>query len=79
MSISRTGATGYIGGDALYTLINAHPDWNITCLVRNSDKGAKIAASYPQVRLVYGTLDSVELLEEEAGTADIIYRIILPT
>jgi hypothetical protein len=47
-------------------------------MVRNADKGAKVAASYPKVRLVYGTLDSVGLLEEEAGKADIIYRNVLP-
>lgn len=72
---SRTGATGYIGGDLLYALFQAHPGWEYTCLVRNADKGAKVAAAYPKVRLVYGTLDSIELLEEEAGKADIIYRM----
>jgi hypothetical protein len=64
--------------DLLYALFKAHPDWEYTCIVRNAEKGAKIAASYPKVRLVYGTLDSVDLLEEEAGRADIIYRNILP-
>lgn len=71
---SSTGATGYIGGDALFALVEAHPDWEYTCLVRNPDKGAKVAAIYPKVRLVYGTLDSTDLLEEEAGKADIVYR-----
>lgn len=33
-----------------------------------------MAAAYPKVRLVYGTLDSTDLLEEEAAKADIIYR-----
>ena len=55
-------------------IINAHPDWEITALVRNSDKGAKIAQVYPSVRLVYGDLDSVDLIEEEASNADIVYR-----
>ena len=49
-----------------------HPEYEITCLVRNSDKGAKIAGQYAKVRLVYGTLDDSEILENEAEKADII-------
>lgn len=60
----------------LYALQKKHSDWDITCLVRNADKGAKIAALHSKARLVYGSLDSIQLLEEEAGEADIIYRII---
>ncbi|KAF2262080.1 NAD(P)-binding protein [Lojkania enalia] len=67
-----TGATGYIGGDALYVIANSYPDLEITALVRNSDKGAKIATQYPKIRLVYGTLDSTELLTTEASSADIV-------
>ncbi|OAL02831.1 NAD(P)-binding protein [Phaeosphaeriaceae sp. SRC1lsM3a] len=67
-----TGATGYIGGDALYTVANAYPDLQITAMVRNSDKGAKIAAEYAGVRLVYGDLDSSDLITREATDADIV-------
>lgn len=73
-SVFLTGATGYIGGDALYRIVEAHPDWDITAIVRNSDKGAKVAQQYPKVHLVYGDLDSTELLEEEASKADIVYH-----
>lgn len=69
-----TGTTGYIGGDFLYLVSQKHPDWEITCLVRNSDKGAKVAKVYPKVRLVYGDLDSVELIEEEAANTDIVFH-----
>ncbi|KAL6249969.1 hypothetical protein RBB50_002270 [Rhinocladiella similis] len=69
-----TGTTGYIGGDFLYLVSQRHPDWELTCLVRNSDKGAKIATSYPKVRLVYGDLDTVDLIEEEAANTDIVYH-----
>jgi hypothetical protein len=48
-------------------------------LVRNTHKGSKVVAAYPKVRLVYGTLDSLDLLEEEGAKADIIYRIVFPT
>ncbi|KAF2114777.1 NAD dependent epimerase/dehydratase family protein [Lophiotrema nucula] len=67
-----TGATGYIGGDALYAIVSGYPDLEITALVRNSDKGAKVASQYPKIRLVYGDLDSTELLTTEASKADIV-------
>ena len=70
--LCSTGATGYIGGDALYAIAKAHPDLEITVLVRNSDKGAKVASQYPSARLVYGDLDSAELLTTEASNADIV-------
>ncbi|KAH9827711.1 Nucleoside-diphosphate-sugar epimerase [Teratosphaeria destructans] len=66
------GATGYIGGDALYAIAHAHPEYDITALVRNSDKGAVVAKEYPSIRLVYGDLDDSALLEEEAKKADIV-------
>ncbi|CAO2649260.1 Nn.00g066450.m01.CDS01 [Neocucurbitaria sp. VM-36] len=67
-----TGATGYIGGDALYAIANTYPDLEITALVRSSDKGAKVAAQYPKIRLVYGNLDSTDLITTEASNADIV-------
>jgi len=67
-----TGATGYIGGDALYLIAKTYPDLEITALVRNSDKGAKVASQYAKIRLVYGDLESSDLLTKEAAAADII-------
>lgn len=82
-SVSSTGATGYIGGDALYELMKRHSDdYQVAALVRNSDKGAQIASQYPNIRLVYGDLDSAETLQEEARKADIVLRMLpagLPT
>lgn len=67
--------TGYIGGDALYALNQSHPEYEITALVRNTDKGAKIAQQYPKVQLVYGDLDSEDVIEAEAGKADVVCRM----
>ena len=67
-----TGATGYIGGDAVFAIANAHPEYDFTCLVRNSDKGASVVKDYPSFKLVYGDLDSVDLIEEESKKADIV-------
>jgi N-acetyl-gamma-glutamylphosphate reductase len=69
-----TGATGYIGGDILYALEKAHPEYEYSALVRDSDKGAPVAAAFPKTRLVYGGLDDSQLLEDEAARADIVIR-----
>jgi hypothetical protein len=66
--------TGYIGGDALYALQKAHPEYEYTGFVQNSSKGAPVAAAYPNIRLVYGNLDDAELLEKESARADIVLR-----
>jgi len=55
-------------------MIEAHPEWDITASVRNSDKGGQVAAICPSVKLVYGDLDAVDMIEEEASKADIVYR-----
>ena len=72
--LCSTGSTGYIGGDVLYEVAQAHPEYDITCLVRNSKKGAKIGSQYAKVKLVYGTLDDAKILEEEARKADVVLR-----
>ena len=66
------GATGYIGGDALYEIASKHPELEIAALVRNSDKGAQVASQHSKIRLVYGSLDDEAKLEEEAKKADIV-------
>ncbi|KJY01854.1 putative nucleoside-diphosphate-sugar epimerase protein [Zymoseptoria brevis] len=67
-----TGVTGYIGGDALFAIATAHPEYEITALVRNTDKGAAVASHFAKVRLVYGDLDSEDLIEKESAAAHIV-------
>lgn len=74
MTVSRTGTTGYIGGDGLFVLYQAHPDWEFSALVRNKEKATQLVNQFPKVRIVYGDLDSADILEEEAAKADIVYR-----
>ena len=69
-----TGATGFIGGDALYAFHEAHPEWDIAALVRNVEKGAKLKQAFPNVRLVTGELESADVLEMEAQKADVVIR-----
>lgn len=56
------------------SIIEAHPEWEITASVRNSDKGGQVAALFPRIKLVYGDLDAVAMIEEETSKADIVYR-----
>lgn len=69
-----TGATGFIGGDFLYSALKAHPDWQWSCLVRSEEKGRKVGALSSQISLCCGTIDDVNLIEEEASKADIIFH-----
>jgi N-acetyl-gamma-glutamylphosphate reductase len=68
----RTGATGYIGGDALYAIATAHPDFHITCLARDEEKGRQITKAFPDVKIIIGDLDSSAILEKESAAADIV-------
>ena len=78
IKIFLTGATGYIGGDALYELTQAHPEWDYSLLIRTQDKADKVRAQYPDARIVLGSLDDSELLKDEAAKADIVLRACTP-
>ncbi|KAJ5986511.1 hypothetical protein N7451_010876 [Penicillium sp. IBT 35674x] len=69
-----TGTTGYIGGDGLYAIAHAHPDWELSALVRNKDKAAVLSSKYPKIRVVHGDLDSTDIIEEEVKKADIVFH-----
>ncbi|TGZ83701.1 NAD(P)-binding protein [Ascodesmis nigricans] len=66
------GATGYVGGTILHTLITAHPDYLITVLVRTSEASALISQTYPSVTPVIGTLDATDILTQAATGVDIV-------
>lgn len=70
---NSTGATGYIGGDALHALYKAHPEYQISALVRDPAKSADVfAKEYPNVRIVQGSLDDGDLVADEAAKADVV-------
>lgn len=68
---SRTGATGYIGGEALYN-IASNARYRISCLIRDSAKGSIVKDRYPDIRIVQGDLDDAELIAHEAENADVV-------
>ena len=64
----------------MFAISTAHPDYEISCLVRNSEKGAEVASQYAKIKLVYGTLDNIDVLKQEAKHADVVlsqYSILL--
>ncbi|KAL5591679.1 hypothetical protein ACKLNR_013162 [Fusarium oxysporum f. sp. zingiberi] len=73
--IFLTGATGYIGGDVLHTLLKSHPEYKVRALVRDVSKGAAITKSYSQVQLVTGGLDDADVIAQEAQDADVVLHL----
>ena len=68
-----TGATGYIGGEALYQLLNSSQKYDITALVRSEEKAENLkTATGNKVRTVIGHLDDLELIDEQVRANDII-------
>ncbi|KAL1857631.1 hypothetical protein Daus18300_010271 [Diaporthe australafricana] len=72
VNVFLTGITGYTGGDIFHVLEKAHPDFEYSLLVRNESKAAPVKEKYPNVRIVYGSLDDSKVLEEEASKTDIL-------
>lgn len=74
MTPHSTGATGYIGGDALFAVQEAQPTWNISVLIRNEEKGAQVKKSFPKVEVVIGGLDDYNIIKDAASKSDIVIR-----
>ncbi|KAH7355820.1 NAD dependent epimerase/dehydratase family protein [Pyrenochaeta sp. MPI-SDFR-AT-0127] len=74
--ILLTGATGYVGGEVLYTLDNSNlGTLQITCLVRDEKKALEVQAVHPNIKTVLGDLDDVALVQREAEAADIVLHL----
>lgn len=65
---------GYIGGSAHAAIARAHPDWDITLLVRNEERGKPIKEAYPKSKFVYGSLDDADVVQKAAAEADVVVR-----
>ncbi|KPA35522.1 nad dependent epimerase dehydratase family protein [Fusarium langsethiae] len=74
-SIFLTGASGYVGGQLLRELSHTHPEYSIATLVRDSHAAETVSQAYPKVRTVVGDLDDSELVEQEAGKADVVLNV----
>jgi putative NADH-flavin reductase len=54
-------------------MATAHPDWQLSVLVRSKEKAAQVSSKYPGIRIVHGDLDSADIIEEEVKNADIVF------
>lgn len=69
-----TGGSGYIGGSILHSLVKTFPHLEVTALVRNEEKAAKITAAHPDVKIAIGDFNSKEVIERAAEESNIVIR-----
>ncbi|KAF2175102.1 NAD(P)-binding protein [Zopfia rhizophila CBS 207.26] len=65
-----TGATGYIGGSILDTIVTNHPEYDITVLLRSVP--LNFSTRYPNVKIIKGDYDSFDILAEAASQANVV-------
>ncbi|KAJ7266576.1 nucleoside-diphosphate-sugar epimerase [Mycena rebaudengoi] len=65
-----TGSTGYIGGSVLAGITVAHPEYQITAVLRKVSQ--RYVDAYPHVKTIVGDYDSAELLAKVAADNDIV-------
>jgi len=70
-SIFFIGITGYIGSSVANRLLALETPFPITALTRSKDKAELINNLRPHVKAVVGTLEDLDLLEEQASKHDI--------
>ncbi|KEY71964.1 hypothetical protein S7711_07110 [Stachybotrys chartarum IBT 7711] len=71
VKVFLTGATGYIGGDALFQLRD-NSELEFALLIRSEEKAKKVRDKYPRARIVIGGLGDSEILKREAAEADVV-------
>ena len=66
------GISGFVGAHTVGHLIEKYPDYNVIGLVRNDEQAKLIEARWPHVKTVIGTLDTPDVLVEQASKADVV-------
>ena len=51
-----------------------HEDLEICCLVRDAKKGDVVKQAYPDLKIVHGSLDDIDLIRSQAESADVVLR-----
>ncbi|KXS19965.1 NAD(P)-binding protein [Gonapodya prolifera JEL478] len=72
VKVFLTGATGYIGGQVLFALLNRADAsrYKIAALIRGEERAQKLRDL--GTRVVVGSLDDVEIIKKEASEADVV-------
>lgn len=71
-----TGSSGYVGGSTTKALLAAHPEYEVTALVRDQAQEKIIKGAWPNVKTVIGTLDDEATLADEASKADVVLSML---
>lgn len=71
-TIFITGIAGFIGSSMVSRLVEKHPDYKIIGLVRNDEQMKLVKARWSHVETIIGTLDTAEILIEQASKADVV-------
>ncbi|KAJ7673891.1 hypothetical protein DFH06DRAFT_1319008 [Mycena polygramma] len=70
------GGTGYIGSPIFSRFIEKNdPKFNITALVRSTEKAEKLRALNVQLNIVSGSHDDAALVERLASEADVVFAL----
>ncbi|KAJ7775103.1 nucleoside-diphosphate-sugar epimerase [Mycena metata] len=65
-----TGTTGYIGGSVLAAITKAHPEYDVTAILRKVSQN--YVDAYPRVKTIVGDYDSADILADAASKSDIV-------
>ncbi|KAF2267753.1 NAD(P)-binding protein [Lojkania enalia] len=65
-----TGGTGYVGGSVLDAIVEAHPEYEVTALLRKIPDD--FSSRYPGVKIVQGDYDSADILSQAASEAEVV-------
>ncbi|KAK4184943.1 hypothetical protein QBC35DRAFT_454755 [Podospora australis] len=66
------GASGHIGAAVLDLVKKTYPNLDITALVRSHADGKHLEATYTGVKMIQGSLDDLELIEQEAAASQLV-------
>lgn len=73
MNVLVTGATGFVGGHLVPELLKRN--FNITCLVRNLEKGEALKEKYGDIALIQGDVTKPETLKGISENIDYVIHL----
>lgn len=73
MNVLVTGATGFVGGHLVPELLKCN--FNVTCLVRNMEKGKVLKEKYGEIALIQGDVTKPETLKGISENIDYVIHL----
>ncbi|GME50524.1 uncharacterized protein K452DRAFT_272103 [Neofusicoccum parvum] len=66
------GGTGHIGGEVINAIVKRFPGIEITTLVRDDKKGARLTEKFSTIKTIIGDLESFDVIEKASRDAGIV-------